>query len=106
MDAKKIKFLVELKIGSKMWRKDSTLEAPFPAPLQEEIRAVLSGRQWPPTIEIIERIGSSPPPKTSKVEDIPVSMKVATKETSSSEALSTVESKKEKTKKKPPIRKQ
>lgn len=66
MDVKKIRFLTELKIGPHTWRKGSVLEGPFSASIQSEIRAVLSGKQWPATLEVIERMGSTSPPVVQK----------------------------------------
>jgi len=109
MDARKIRFLVELKAGSQTWRKDSTMEAPFPAVIMTELRANASGKVWPATIEVIEReVSQQKAKKEERKEDISVDLKVEKEAegTSSSEDTSTAENKTEKPKKKPPIRKQ
>uniref|UniRef100_A0A6M3J6I6 Uncharacterized protein n=1 Tax=viral metagenome TaxID=1070528 RepID=A0A6M3J6I6_9ZZZZ len=68
MDIEKIKLLFTLKQGETFWKKGMILQSPFPAPIIEEIRGVLSRKIIPPTIEILERKGQSVISEKPKIE--------------------------------------
>lgn len=70
MDVKKIRFLKELKVRARTWRQGSILEAPFPPPIVEEIKAQNSGKVFPFTIEILETGSDNVP--VPKVPEVPV----------------------------------